>query len=35
MWTGPTTGSSNGGTYSYLFDAQINNSNAFATVWPD
>ena len=31
-WEGPTTGSSNGGTYNLLFDAQINNSNAFATL---
>jgi hypothetical protein len=32
MWAGPTSGSANGSSYSYLFDAQINNSNAFATL---
>ena len=32
MWEGSTTGSSNGASYSLLFDAQINNSNAFATL---
>ena len=32
-WDGPTTstGVTHGARYSYLFDAQINNSNAFAT----
>jgi hypothetical protein len=33
MWIGPTGGGggTHGASYSYLFDAQINNSNAFAT----
>ena len=31
MWDGATSGGDHGSKYSYLFDAQINNSDVFAT----